>query len=212
MASDPQIWAELRSSAANWLNRDDLDVEIPEFIGLAERHFNRVLTCPEREATSVLVASADTVPLPADFEALRAIHLSGNPLVVLDELAISDLRRLHAGSPAGRPRHFTVQGAALLLAPAPSAPCNLVITYQQSIPALGEDRPSNWLLAAHPDLYLAGTLLEAFLFLRDDREASAAMARRDMVIASINAAGERKRHNGPLVRRSATASIRNIQA
>ena len=36
-------FAELKTAAANWLDRSDLTDRIPEFIALAEARFNRIL-------------------------------------------------------------------------------------------------------------------------------------------------------------------------
>ena len=79
MPSDPTTWAELKTTLANWLNRDRDDLgaaEIPEAIALAERRFQRTIFSPERETEVTLAASAEAVALPADLWGIRAAWLA----------------------------------------------------------------------------------------------------------------------------------------
>jgi hypothetical protein len=40
------------------------------------------------------------------------------------------------------------------------------------IPALSDSNTSNWVLASHPDVYLYGSLAEAFKYSMDDEQAA----------------------------------------
>ena len=48
-------FAELKTAAANWLDRSDLTDRIPEFIALAEARFNRVLRIRDMETVSTAI-------------------------------------------------------------------------------------------------------------------------------------------------------------
>jgi len=48
-------FAELKTAAANWLDRSDLTDRIPEFIALAEARFNRILRIRAMETVSTAI-------------------------------------------------------------------------------------------------------------------------------------------------------------
>lgn len=201
MASDPQTWAELKTAIANWLNRDDLTAEIPEFIAYAERRLNRVLIVPDREATATITADAETEALPADFWEARSLYLDQPPRAALDHMPLSELRTYYAAGDTGRPRHFAIQsGTTLVLGPIPSGSFSLKLNYYQTIPALGASQATNWLLTKHPDLYVAETLHRAFTFLRDAEGMAIHRAVADSVINELTKAGERAQNGASPMR------------
>jgi hypothetical protein len=71
-------------------------------------------------------------------------------------------------TPTGRPRLHALSGESLRVAPAPAGATDVELTYYRKLPALSASQPSNWLLAAAPDVYLYGSLLEAAPFLMSD--------------------------------------------
>jgi hypothetical protein len=195
MASDPTTWAELKASLANWLARDDLSqAEIPEAIALAERRFQREIVAPEREATATLVTTAEAIDLPADLWGIRAAFLDTDPRTALEPMTLAALRNVHRAAATGRPQNYAVRGEQLVLGPAPDTGYDLVLTYVQTIPALGDAQPSNWLLADHPDVYLNGALAELHALLRDAEGMALHEARLHAAIDSINRSAARRTH------------------
>lgn len=191
MASDPQTWTALKGAIRDWSNRDDLDAAIPGFIALAERGFQRTVLTPDRDAEATLAAAAE-VTLPDDLWQIRAAFVDADPKVALEPIGLAALRNRHASAATGMPHHYALRGAAMLLGPAPDAAYTIRLTYVRTIPALGEAQESNWLLAAHPDLYIAGVLAEACLYLRDGDGAAVWAAQRDARIEWVNRAGRRR--------------------
>lgn len=168
MTSDPTTWTDLKAELALWIDRDDLAARIPVFIALAERKFNRVLRVPEMEATATLSLNAPTVILPADFLAMRSIHIASDPKIVLEQMGLDALRNRYADAATGKPRHFAIQAGTLVLGPAPDSAWPAAMTYFQAIAALGPGQASNWLLAGHPDIYLYGSLIMAESYMVND--------------------------------------------
>lgn len=196
---------ELKARIADWLNRDDLGAQIPAFVSLAEARFNRRLIVPEREQVSTAIAATGSVALPVDFWAMRAIHTDSLVVPTLTQMSLVALRRTYPGGGSGIVRHFAISGSDLLLGPAPAADTALVLDYFRAIPALSSSCATNWLLDAHPDLYLAGALAEAFVFLRDTEGASIWDSRTEAKIAEIEKAGRRKTTGAaPLAPRAVT--------
>ena len=99
---------------------------------------------------------------------------------------------------------YSVVGTALLLAPAPSEVGSVIkITYYQRLPALSVSATTNWLLTAHPDLYLFGTLTVASAFLKDDERTGIWKNAWDEALGEVMAAGIKARQPAtPLVMRS----------
>jgi hypothetical protein len=80
------------------------------------------------------------------------------------------------------PRIFTIEGATLKVRPLDSTA--LEFDYFQKIPALATTDP-NWLLTAHPDIYLFGSMVEAEMFGVNDERMPAWKARRDEIFDEI---------------------------
>lgn len=192
--AEPTTWTELQANIADWLDRDDLTSQIAEYIGYAERTFNRVLRLPEMEESATASSSEVTVTLPSDFLIMRSLYIDGtNELTMLRQVSLDRLRSTYRAEETGTPAFFALQSATeLVLAPAPTSSITYVLNYYQKIPALGATQATNWLLTAHPDLYVAQTLVEAHLFLRDTEAAGVWSQKAQATIADLTTLGRRK--------------------
>lgn len=195
MSSDPQTYDDLKTSIATWLVRSDQTDRIPEYIALAERRLNRVVFCPEREATTTLTAAA-SVTLPTDFSAVRAIWLDTDPKVVLDQMTLNELRQAYSGATTGQPGNYAISGNQLILGPSPDSAYSIELAYWQAIEPLSDSVADNWLLLAHSDLYLCAALAEAFLGTYDEQRAVLWENRTEAKIAEVNAYGRHQQYGG----------------
>jgi hypothetical protein len=164
-------YAELQAAIGNWLDHGLFAARIPEFIALFEAAANRRLRVREQEATATLTPSSGAVALPADYLAWRRVTWTGSPRVELQYVHPSYLQAAYPSSPTDVPRIFTIEGTTLKIRPLDGTP--LELDYFQKVPALSDAAPSNWLLAAHPDVYLFGSLVEAEMFGVNDERAPA---------------------------------------
>lgn len=195
MTLDPTNWTDLKAALATWLVRDDLTDVIPQAIALVEREFQRSVFTPDREAATTLAATSESVDLPADFWGVRTLYVDGDSLLV--QVTPERLRELYPDGTGGTPRHFAIERDVILLGPVPTA-SSLVLTYWQTIPALGDEQATNWLLTAHPDLYLAATLAWLFEYTQHFTSADRWSARAAAIIDGIARRGRRTAHSGPL--------------
>jgi hypothetical protein len=192
-------YASLRVEIAAWLDRDDLAERIPGFIRLSEARLNRVLRVPDMEVETVLTANAEETPLPLDFLAMRELDLSGPPNRPLRCMSPDALVQNFDGT-AGVTQAYAVTGRTLRLAPPPSAPVGLRMVYFAQLPSLSDERPSNWLLAQAPDVYLFAALLQATAFIGDTGRIGQWKAAYDEALAELISAGTRSRWGAsPLV-------------
>lgn len=193
-------YAELQAEIANWLDRDDLTAEIVTCIQLCEARFNRTLWAAEREEAVTLEATAASpnVALPANFSAMRSIHIVGSPLIILEPMALNLLRIAHRSGEQGQPANFAITGGdTLVLGPAPDGDYTIILDYYRTIPALTASNTTNWLLTANPDLYLSAALVEASLLIKDEERARLWEAKTSALIDEIMRAGRYKAHGSP---------------
>ena len=193
-------YSTLQAEIANWALRDDLTSEIQSCIQFAEARFNRTLFCTEREASQTLTTELETVSLPSDYSALRSIHVVADPITVLEQLTLFELRQQHASSEAGTPENYAISNGTLILGPAPSNEVQIIVNYYRTIPALTDSNTTNWLLTAHPDLYLAASLVEVYLLLKDEQRATLWDGKAARLIEEVKRNSRRKTHSGPPMR------------
>ena len=198
-------YAELQTATANWLDRTDLTARIPEFIELSEANFNRVIRSPDMvtKDDSFSIASRYTT-LPTDTLEIVRIVLDLTPVIVLEYLTPEEIsERRVSMSATGKPYYFTVIGGSsnqLEVVPSPDSTYTSSIVYYTRIAALSDAATSNWLLAAHPDIYLFGTLVEAEPYLKNDERMPMWTSRLDKALTALRLQGERELHTGSSLR------------
>jgi hypothetical protein len=167
---------ELVTEIGNWLARDDLAAQAPNFIALTEAKLNRSLRCRDMEKRSyatVNAASAEPqyISLPTDYHSMRSVCITSADekprLQYLNDDQIKDYRS-NIGDVAAQPRYFSVFGSEIELVPKPNINCTLEMVYRTRIPPLTSFNPVNWLLLQAPDIYLYGSLLEASAYMKND--------------------------------------------
>lgn len=181
-------YSSLQTAVANWMaqtGNTDFTGNVTDFITLCEARLNYGSDDPDfpspplrtaqmeiPSTTLTVVNSSNTVSLPSDFLQLRRMYLTGSPIHKLTYVTPNQMDSALATFPAGPPEFFTIM-AGLIVLPSPvQTTQTLVGGYYQKIPALSTSNTVNWLLAAHPGMYLAGANLEASLFIGDDQSAA----------------------------------------
>jgi hypothetical protein len=164
-------FADLKASVATWIKRSDLTATIPDFVTLAEARINRELRTRSMVTRAVNTSvDSEFVTAPADFAAAKSIRLSASPYTLLDFLTPEQMSDLKATLPSGDLRAVSVVGGEFWFLPAPTTAVSVQLVYYAKLPALSDSATTNWLLTAHPDVYLWGALLEACVFLEDDEQ------------------------------------------
>jgi len=196
-------FAELKTAAANWLDRSDLTDRIPEFITLAEARFNRVLRIRDMETVSTAIStSAGTreYDLPTGFVQMREFHLTTDPLTPLSYITPEMMSRIWAGSSQGKPEVFTVIADKVRLGPNPDAVYTTSMLYYKKITALSASATTNDMLTNSPDIYLYGTLLEATPFIMQDERVPLWLAAFEKAVNDIQNQDNKDRHSGSQLR------------
>lgn len=137
---------------------DDSDYDqgvIDRALRKAEAEFNRTLRTPEMETRAILSVTEELTQLPSDFLELRFIFQEGQPDLPLRSMSPAGMLEIFGGV-AGIPEAYTIEGSLLRVGPVGTA--TLEIVYYKPLPPLSDAQVSNWLLAKHPDLYIAGAM------------------------------------------------------
>jgi hypothetical protein len=205
-------YAELQGAIADWLNRRDLTVRIPDFIRLAEDDINTKLRDRRMHRYVDALIGDQPVAQPEDWlEAVR-LNVKGRhrPLVLTTLAHIQALRGRrapldalppeHPGE-AGVPQYFAIAGSVIEVFPRPSAPVTIEMVYCQKVPHLSAEAPANWLLAEDSAILLYGSLVQAEPYLKNDARLPTWAGLYKDRIDSRNQATEAARFGGGPIRR-----------
>jgi hypothetical protein len=200
-------YAELQTSIANWLNREDLTSQIPDFITLAEARFNRELRVNAMVQRDTTIATTAYVELPDDWLQHISVMITDptNSYSALTYIPVEEYYDLRNDGMTGQTRYYTIIDDNIALLPEPSGNITLEIVYYGKVPALSESNTSNWLLTRSPDLYLHASLIQAEAYLQNDERIPLWAASVEKTIADMTLESERaKRPSGALAARKRT--------
>lgn len=171
-------YATLKTAVADWLNRSDLTSAIADFVQIAEAGLKRDDRLRKHQYSGSISVSADGYSLPSDFQSLEALAHDGTtyfgPVEIVGADQLGALKGQYGS--AGVPRYAAIVDGVLYFAPEPDGAYALTLTYWRKITDLSDSNTTNWLLTAHPDVYLYGALVQAGVYLKDaDLKATAEM-------------------------------------
>lgn len=196
-------YAELQTACGNWLARTDLSSRIPEFIALCEAKLNRELRAQDQETKNTSFSiNAEYVNVPSGFLAVRSFQTSTGGSRYSLQVMPDELQSDKYPTGTDRPIYYSVVGGQFRFAPIPDATYTATLIYYTKLVPLATTSP-NWLLTAHPDIYLYGSLLEAEAYMFDDPRLAIWKRGYDEGMASLRRSHNSNRFAGPgLVTRS----------
>ena len=164
----------------------DYDTAVQNFEALANR---RLRVRPMEAVTNLTTTNGETA-IPPDYLLWRTVLWAGRtPYPELEYVHPAYLRSTWIETDHGDPKIFTIEGNTFKARPVRDDADAYEFHYYQKIPSLNGtiagDNTTNWLLTAHPDLYLEGTLFELFVLGRNGEAAVAHKQLRDEKIAEL---------------------------
>ena len=137
-------------------------------------------------ATTKTTAGDATVELPADFVAMKDLHISStNPIQTVTFQSTSNFFRNTRALVSGPPTFYTLLGSEFQFAPVPDTEYTLKMVYYHKPPYLSDTVSSNLWLATTPDLLLYASLGEAEPFLMNDERIATWSAMYDRGVNSM---------------------------
>jgi len=200
-------YAELKSSIANWLNRDDLTTVIPDFISLTEASINRDLR--HYKMVNRVDATLDSryVQVPADWLETLRFSLTTDGTRPLEMASLDDMikNRQNGANATGTPKFYSHVGETIEVFPTPDGEYGMQLMYYQSVPDLTDSNTYNWLLQDSPDVYLYGSLVQAAPYLYDDARTTTWAAIYSSAMQSLQKASDDTRFAGSGLRMRVTS-------
>jgi len=191
-------YAELKSSIADFLNRDDLTSVIPTFIQLAESDMNRRVRHWRMESRVTVSASSQYTELPAYFLEPIRLQVTGSDFRELELISQSEMadRRQRNGDTAGKPAFYAITGGTIELYPTPDASYTIEVYYYSRIADLSDSDTSNWLLEFFPDAYLYASLQHTAAYLGEDQRLPVWASFATSAIEAINMESDKAKFGG----------------
>ena len=195
-------YSELTTAVANWLDRDDLTLRIPEFIALAEAKFNRTLRLRSMEAkyTANTVASQRNLALPTGYIQMRNFQVNTTPLTTLSYVTPEIYDRLWGGSTSGTPKFYTILANEISFGPIPGSVMEVEMLFYKNFENLSSVVSTNWLITNAPDVYLYGCMMQAEPFIMNDERVALWGASLNKAIAELQEQDNKDRHSGSALR------------
>jgi hypothetical protein len=191
-------YANLQSSIAAWLMRDDLTAAIPDFIALAEADMSNRLRL--RAMLTTVEVDATGGDLPADCLAVKSVYR--DTLGYLAFASTAEAALYNEGYRGGPAYWYSIDGNSLVVSPT-QASGTVALRYYARVPALSDSNPTNAILQASPALYLYGSLLQAAPYLLDDARMQTWGTLYEAAAGSLQGADDAAEFPGPLVIRPA---------
>jgi hypothetical protein len=165
-----ETYSQLKTSIADFLNRDDLTTVVPTFISLAEAQINRDVRHWKMENRATTTIDSQYATRPSDWVETIRFHLTGSGTRSLDLLGAQTMADKRQGSEdiGGIPKYYRHSESQFEFYPTPNASFTAELLYYQKIPALSDSNTSNWLLEEFPDVYLYGSLTHSAPYLSED--------------------------------------------
>lgn len=187
-------YATLQTAVDNWLSHQLFTARVPEFIALFEATANRRLRVRQQETSTTLTPSAGEAAIPADYLSWRQAKWTGDTPVVLEYVEPDYLDASRPIVTSVNPTMFTIEGATFRTGSSDTT--DISFKYFAKVASLSDVATTNWLLTAHPDLYLFGSLCEAEAFGSNDERIMLWKARRDEVFEEIEKLSNKTRGSG----------------
>lgn len=189
-------YADLKTAISRWSAKTNLTSSLlDDFVTLAEAKFNRRLRTHEMEASLASTAiSNDVIARPAGMIEFKTLWVSGNQQYKLEPRPLEDI--ISQPPLAAPPRYYAWDQGNLRFYPSQGSVQGVYYTKTTAL-SVG----NNWLYLANPDLYLWGSLEQAYIWLKDDANEAKFKALTDDLIEDLNRRSKAAQYSGPIVMR-----------
>lgn len=191
-------YSELQTAIADYLQRDDLASNIPDFIRLAETDIRAELRVREMIHRDPITVNSIQINLPTNYLEAIELRLLTEPLTVLQHVTPHEMTR-YRRTGTGRPKYFTIH-TEIEFDVAPDSAYSGEIIFYESVDLLA-DRSTNTILTNYPNVYLFGALKHTEPFLMNDERVATWAAFYESTVKKLKKSSERSRRSGPLVSR-----------
>jgi hypothetical protein len=199
-------YQELQDAVARFMNRSDLATVIPDFITIAEGRIAltvRAAPMLKRETLTQAAGTSD-IAVPDDWLEWDRLAMQGEnetleyvPFARFTDSVLASGDAAHSGK-------YTMDGTTLIVGkPIPAGDPDVLVdvSYYARIPSLAQaGSETNWLLTAHPEVYLYGTLVSGWQYLLDEQRAAGNASLFDGAVQTVNSIHHKAQLSGSMWR------------
>lgn len=198
-------FANLQTSVANWISRDDLTAQIPDFITLAEVRIGNDLRvrAMEKRSQMVTISGEEYYGLPAGYVQARHIKVattSPHDLEYRTPESIDLLNTQKLANGTGVPYYYTIAGNELRVLPRPDAVYTIELLFYATPDPLSTSQASNLVYEKYPNIYIYACLIEAATYVRDVEAAKGWGVMYGQAVQAAQTADSKDRHSGGALR------------
>lgn len=189
---------ELKTAVKAWLNRNDLESQIPDFIRLAEQRIvyggegpypSQALRVPAMQTRATGTISSNAIAFPSRFiEPIRLLATSGSVSWLLQYVPATQFNQTVS---TDHPTDYTYLNNQIETQGTGAA--DYTLDYYQAFSNLTADADTNWLLTNAPGVYLYASLIESAPFIGDLGQLNIWLA---MLKSQISAVSQSTRRQG----------------
>lgn len=188
-------YTDLQAYVLGMLDRaddDDAVANVPNWIALAEDELrlglNRLRVRQGELVNQAFVINSEYTALPTDYAGFRSCVLQTSPIRELEWVSpqVSDRWKLLSDM-VGQPQFITMQGNKFRVRPTPDISYTATLTYY-ALPSLSPANLTNWLMTAHPKIYVRATMAEAYDYYENEEKRQAMEADRERLLSASYAA------------------------
>jgi len=163
----------LAATVVRWLNRTGMTAltdEVEDFIAMGQRRIHRECDLNAMETVdSAFTIDSQTESVPTGFLRTKTITIQQSTSNY--EVPGSTHKQVMLYGSTGRPQYHSVIGTNFYFGPTPDQSYTAQLVYFKELDIVSTTTASNWITANVPELLLFATMLEASLFLKDDKRA-----------------------------------------
>ena len=178
-------YTDLKTTIANYLARDDLTSQIPDFIKLAEIRLSRDIRINEMLSNTALTLVSNEATLPSNYLEMRSIYFNSNPYTTLEYQTPDLFSRNMWNTDSGTPVYFSIIGDKIKFAPTNDSADTLQLFYYAKPAELSNSNLTNVWTANCMDALLYASLGESEAYLMNDPRIQTWAALYDRSLAAI---------------------------
>ena len=164
-------YTDLKQKIIDQSHRNDLDLQIDDFIQLAETEMlanpSGALKMNESEVVATALASTTSrfTELPPGFQMPRSLQIDVGDGTLFVKFKAPGQMKIVTG--VGQPSYFTVNANQIEFNIVPDSEYLITSTYVSSFTPLDSDNPVNEVLTKYPNVYLYGCMAQVGSFIVD---------------------------------------------
>lgn len=186
-------YTNLQTEIANWLHRDNLTAEIPDFIALCEATLQVRCKLLEFESTATVTITSGVGTLPTGFVGMRSVYWNDSLAQPLQYITPEQFDAMRSWGD-GDTYFYTISGSTIRTSNTETG--SVIMTYYAKFVPLSGSNTSNAILSNFPDAYLYGSLVQACIYQMDDAGAAKYSSLFSGAIDRINENNEARKYAG----------------